>query len=56
MNVRQEDRMSTPQSSGTAERAYLIWEHMGRPEGQALEHWLKGRPARGQVVHAVSFI
>ena len=33
--------MSTPQSSGTAERAYLIWEQMGRPEGQALEHWLK---------------
>ena len=24
-----------------AERAYLIWENMGRPEGQALEHWLR---------------
>jgi Protein of unknown function (DUF2934) len=20
-------------------RAYLIWEHEGRPEGKALEHW-----------------
>ena len=33
--------MSTQQSPSTAERAYLIWEQMGRPEGQALEHWLK---------------
>ena len=24
-----------------SERAYLIWENMGRPEGQALEHWLQ---------------
>jgi hypothetical protein len=24
-----------------AERAYLIWENMGRPEGRALEHWLR---------------
>ena len=24
-----------------AERAYLIWENMGRPEGMALEHWLR---------------
>jgi hypothetical protein len=24
-----------------AEHAYLIWENMGRPEGQALEHWLR---------------
>ncbi len=21
------------------ERAYEIWEHAGRPEGQATEHW-----------------
>jgi Protein of unknown function (DUF2934) len=24
-----------------AERAYLIWENTGRPEGQALEHWVR---------------
>jgi len=34
-------RVSTQQSPSTAERAYLIWEQMGRPEGQALEHWLR---------------
>ena len=28
------------ESHSTAERAYRIWEQMGRPEGQALEHWL----------------
>lgn len=33
--------MSIQESPSTAERAYLIWEQMGRPEGQALEHWLK---------------
>jgi hypothetical protein len=38
-------------SHSIAERAYLIWEQTGRPEGQALEHWLKaeaeliGQPA-----------
>jgi len=40
-DVQQENRVSTQQSPSTAERAYLIWEQMGRPEGQALEHWLK---------------
>jgi len=24
-------------------RAYEIWEREGRPEGQALDHWLKAR-------------
>jgi hypothetical protein len=33
--------VSTQQSHNIAERAYLIWEKMGRPDGQALEHWLK---------------
>jgi len=33
--------VSTQESPSTAERAYLIWEQMGRPEGQALEHWLR---------------
>ena len=40
-DIQQENRVSTPQSPSTAERAYLIWEQMGRPEGQALEHWLR---------------
>src|SRR6266540_3234335 len=38
---RQEDRVSIQESHTVAERAYLIWEQMGRPEGQALEHWLR---------------
>ncbi len=25
------------------ERAYEIWEQEGRPEGRALEHWLRAR-------------
>ena len=29
------------ESHSTAERAYRIWEQMGRPEGQALEHWAR---------------
>ena len=33
--------MSTQASHSIAERAYLIWEKMGRPEGQAQEHWLR---------------
>lgn len=32
--------MSTQFSHDIAERAYHIWEQLGRPEGQALEHWL----------------
>ena len=30
-----------------AERAYLIWENMGRPEGQALETWLRAEAELG---------
>jgi hypothetical protein len=37
----QEDRVSTQVSHSISERAYHIWERMGRPEGQALEHWLR---------------
>jgi hypothetical protein len=37
----QEDRVSTQMSHSIAERAYHIWERMGRPHGQALEHWLR---------------
>jgi hypothetical protein len=39
-DVEQENRVSIESSHSTAERAYRIWEQMGRPEGQALEHWL----------------
>jgi hypothetical protein len=38
--MRQEDSVSTQFSHHIAERAYHIWERLGRPEGQALEHWL----------------
>ena len=33
--------MSIQESYNIAERAYLIWEQTGRPEGRALEHWLQ---------------
>jgi Protein of unknown function (DUF2934) len=33
--------MSTQISHSIAQRAYYIWEQMGRPDGQALEHWLR---------------
>jgi hypothetical protein len=33
--------VSTQASQSIAERAYLIWEQTGRPEGKALEHWLR---------------
>jgi len=33
--------VSTQQSHNIAERAYLIWERMGRPQGLELEHWLR---------------
>jgi len=25
----------------TSERAYFIWEALGRPQGHALDHWLQ---------------
>ena len=40
LDAEQENRVSI-ESSYTAERAYRIWEQMGRPEGQALEHWVR---------------
>jgi len=33
--------VSIQESYNIAERAYLIWEQTGRPEGRALEHWLQ---------------
>jgi Protein of unknown function (DUF2934) len=29
----------------THEAAYFIWENEGRPEGRALDHWLRAEPA-----------
>ena len=26
-----------------ADRSYFIWENEGRPEGKALEHWLRAQ-------------
>ncbi len=35
--------MSINESRDTAERAYLIWERAGRPDGKALEYWLQAK-------------
>src|SRR5229473_3092877 len=38
---------STDDESPTiAERAYLLWEQAGRPEGKALEYWLQAEDER----------
>jgi hypothetical protein len=29
------------------ERAYAIWEHEGRPDGKAVDHWLKAEAEIG---------
>jgi hypothetical protein len=36
-----ENNVGINESSYTAERAYLIWEQAGRPDGKALEYWLQ---------------
>ena len=36
--------VSINESCKIAERAYLLWEQAGRPEGKALEYWLRARP------------
>jgi hypothetical protein len=33
--------VSINESRDTAERAYLIWEQAGCPDGKALEYWLQ---------------
>jgi hypothetical protein len=30
-----------PVQRAIRERAHAIWEHAGRPEGRALDHWLQ---------------
>ena len=32
-----------PQAARIRERAYMIWERDGRPDGHALMHWVKAR-------------
>ena|SRR5215472_14771596 len=39
-------RVSIDEAPSIAERAYLLWEQAGRPEGQALEHWLRAEAER----------
>src|SRR5262249_39729696 len=33
--------VSIDECPSIAERAYLLWEQAGRPEGKAMEHWLQ---------------
>lgn len=33
--------MNRDMQSEIAQRAYFIWEEEGRPNGRALEHWIK---------------
>lgn len=32
-----------PQAARIRERAYMIWERDGRPDGHALLHWIRAR-------------
>jgi hypothetical protein len=43
--LEKENHMSMKESRDTAERAYLIWEQAGRPDGKALEYWLQAEAA-----------
>src|SRR5262249_23735676 len=38
-------RLSIDESPPIAERAYLLWEQAGRPEGKAMQHWLQAEAA-----------
>jgi hypothetical protein len=35
--------MMQPDKVQIADRSYFIWENEGRPEGKALEHWLRAQ-------------
>jgi hypothetical protein len=37
--------MANPDEQTTREAAYFLWENDGRPEGKALEHWVKAQYA-----------
>lgn len=38
------------------ERAYYIWEHEGRPEGRAREHWLRAVADAAPTDHDADFL
>ena len=35
--------MAQPTENQIADRSYYIWEKEGRPDGKALDHWLRAR-------------
>jgi hypothetical protein len=35
--------MIQPDENQIANRSYLIWEKEGRPDGKALDHWLRAQ-------------
>lgn len=37
--------MSTPSHAAIEQRAYHLWQQEGRPDGQALDHWLRAEHA-----------
>jgi hypothetical protein len=41
-----ESKMQGERENAIRERAYLLWENEGRPDGKHLEHWLR---AEGEV-------
>ena len=38
-----DEKDAHPQAARIRERAYMIWERDGRPDGHALLHWVKAR-------------
>ena len=38
-----DDTEDHPQAARIRERAYMIWEKDGRPDGHALAHWVRAR-------------
>src|SRR5260370_879402 len=40
------EEVKSNKSCNIAERAYLLWEQAGCPEGKALEHWLQAEAER----------
>ena len=40
------EQVEPKEACKVAERAYLLWEQAGRPEGKALQHWLQAEAER----------
>jgi hypothetical protein len=38
-----DDTEDHPQAARIRERAYMIWERDGRPDGHALLHWVRAK-------------